>query len=162
MFIGRLTTLPDAWDRYYGRDVAAALLELLGLMTEYALKGEEEARHLKGYGMTDVLPGRKDNERSEKAAQALLAFMPQRVGQMKGRLYATVTAALVTKKSLKLKLTTPAHESERQQRNRPEKSYILASAALMAILEEICATEDYETVVIPTLRAVQERLAEAA
>jgi hypothetical protein len=161
MFLGRLTGLPDAYDRFYGRLVSAALMELLDLLTASILESQEKAqRPTKGHGMTIDVLRKRSWEPEQQAAEALLLLIPERVSAITGPSYARITATLQTKKDkLKLDLKMPPHEPEtRKRRSRPEKSLILGSAAFVSLLEEISKTQDYEAVVVPTTEAVRERV----
>jgi hypothetical protein len=159
-FLGRLTNLPDAYDRFYGRCVSAVLMEILDHLTAQALESEEKAqRPTKGYGMTiDVLSPRTD-ERAELAGQAVLTLIPERVSRTTGPSYARIVANLQTKKKLGLDLSMPPHEPEkRKRRDRPEKSLVLGSCAYIALVEELCETQDYSGVVVPTMEVVRDQV----
>ncbi len=153
----RLTAAPDAYDRFYGRLVAAALMELLDHLTAQALTSEEVAqRPTKGYGMTvEVLSPRAD-ERAEKAGAVLLKSIPERVRQLDRPAYARVVANLQTKRKLGLHLELPSHEPEhRKHRAHPERSLILGSAAFIALVEQLSESQDYASIVVPTMTAVR-------
>jgi hypothetical protein len=157
-FLSRLVAAPDAYDRYYGRLVNAALMELLALLTESVLKSEEKARQGKGYGMSiGVLRTRLD-EQEQQAALGLLMLIPERVPEIARPAYARVTATLQTRKAKqRLELKMPPYEPEsRNRRTRPEKSLLLGSAALIALVEEISRTQDYEGVVVPVMEELRE------
>jgi hypothetical protein len=160
MFLSRLTSLPEAYDRFYGRAVSAVLMEILDRLTKRALESEATAqRPTRGYGMTlDVLSPRTD-ERAELAGQAVLTLIPERVSRSTGPSYARIVAKLQTKKKLSLDLSMPPHEPEkRKRRNRPEKSLVLGSAAYIALVEELCKTQDYSGVVVPTIEVVRDQV----
>jgi hypothetical protein len=162
-FFSRLTAAPGAFDRHYGHFVNAATVELLDLLTEGTLESEAKNQGLqKGYGMTiDVLKPRPWTE-EQQAAQGLLMLIPERVSQIAGPSYARVVTTLRTKgDKLDLALTRPQHEPEnRKRRDRPEKSLLLLSAALVALAEEISKTTDYETIVVPTMEALRAKVME--
>jgi hypothetical protein len=161
MFFGRLTGAPDAYDRFYGRLVNAAMVELLDLLTASILESQEKAqRPTKGYGMTIDVLRKRLHEEERQAAEAVLMLIPERVGEITGPSYARITATLQTKKDkLGLALNMPPHEPEsRKRRTRPEKSLALASAALISLVEEVSKTQDYEAVVVPTMEAVRAKV----
>jgi hypothetical protein len=161
MLFSRLTGTPDSFDRYYGRHINAATVELLDLITASILEDQEAARKpTKGHGMTaDVLRPRQWAE-EQHAAEGLLMLIPERVSQIPGPVYARVAATLHSRSDkLGLKLTMPPHEPEKHKRRaRPEKSLLLASAALVAIVEEVSATRDHPAVVVPTMEALRKRI----
>jgi len=161
ILFSRLTRTPDAYDRYYGRHVNAATVELLDLLTANILEAEERAQKpTKGHGMTaDVLRPRQWAE-EQHAVQGLLMLIPERVSQITGPVYACVTATLQSRgDKLGLKLSMPPHESEtHKQRARPEKSLVLASAALVALIEDLSETRDHHAVVVPTMEALRTRI----
>jgi hypothetical protein len=160
LMLWRLIGLPDAWDRYYGHAVAAALIELLDFISWRALESEEKARSLKSYGLpTDAMRIRA-GETEEQAVQALLSLVPERVEAITGPSYACVTASLITKKDkMQLDLQMPRYEPEtRKRRSRPEKSLVLGAAALVALVEAVSMTADYEVVVVPTMKALRRNI----
>lgn len=161
MLFSRLTGTPDAYDRYYGRHVNAAMVELLDLLTASILEDEEWAqKSTRGHGMTaDVLRSRQWAE-EQHAVQGLLMLIPERVSQITGPVYARVAATLQSRDDkLGLKLSMPPREPEKHKRRaRPEKSLLLASAALVTIVEEVSETGDHHAVVVPTMEALRKRI----
>ncbi len=160
MLVGWLLARPDAFDRFYGRYVNDVMMELLDLITEHALISEEKARQRKGYGMPlEVLKPRALAGPGDLAARAVLALIPEPVSKITGPSYARIEAALQTKKKLGVAVSMPKYEPERgKRRQRPEKSFVLAAAAVIALVEWLCSTADYENVVVPTLEALQPTL----
>jgi hypothetical protein len=161
-FLDRLVGWPDAFDRYYGRLVNVATMELLEIITTCALDNEAEARTFTGYGMPLDVLSRRHYEEEQQAAYGVVILIPERVSEITGPAYAHVGATLQTRKSkLALELRMPPYEPEsRNKRGRPEKSLLLGSAALIALVEEISTTRDYEAVVVPTMEELRRQVTE--
>ncbi len=112
-FLSRLVGWPDAFDRYYGRLVNAATMELLEIITTCTLDNEAEARSFTGYGMPLDVLSRRLYEDEHQAAYGVLILIPERVSEITGPAYAHVGATLQTRKSkVALELKMPPYEPE--------------------------------------------------
>lgn len=90
------------------------------------------------------------------AARALLALVPEVVGEITGPSHSTVVVTLQTREGLEVSVRMPPHEPERGRRKHPEKSLVLASCALIAVVDDVCMRADYERVVVPAMRALRD------